>query len=214
MRGAITIKHGKQPRFVDFAHDPVTVARSLLGQRLVRVVDGKRLAGTIIEVEAYLGAKDEACHTFGGRKTKRNQSMYLEAGHSYVYFTYGMHYCMNVVCGRTGVKIDEGTAVLIRAIEPTQGIKQMFSNRKAAKNEIQLCSGPAKLAQAFEINCSLDGVDMRNSKQLFIEQIRPKIAQDSEVARSARVGVAYAGPWANKPLRYFLSGYKGVSKGK
>ncbi len=204
----------RQPRFVDYAFDPVTVARRLLGQRLVRVVDGIRLAGTIIEVEAYLGAKDEACHTFSGCRTKRNQSMYLEAGHSYVYFTYGMHYCMNVVCGRTGVKIDEGTAVLIRAIEPTQGIKQMFLSRKAVNKEIQLCSGPAKLAQAFEINCSLDGVDMRRSKQLFIEQIRPKLVPDSEVEQTARVGVRHAGNWANKRYRYFLRGYKGVSKWK
>lgn len=202
----------RQRRFVDYAKDPVTVAKRLLGQRLVRIVDGIRLAGTIIEVEAYWGAKDEACHTFGGRRTKRNESMYLEAGHAYVYFTYGMHYCMNVVCGR--MDIDKGVAVLIRAIEPTQGIKQMFSNRKAAKNEIQLCSGPAKLAQALEINCSLDGVDMRNSKQLFIELIRPKIAPDSEVEQTARVGVQHARLWADKQLRYFLKGYEGVSKWK
>ena len=202
----------KQARFVDYEKEPVTVAKRLLGQRLVRIVNGKRLAGTIIEVEAYLGAKDEACHTFGGSRTKRNQSMYLEAGHSYVYFTYGMHYCMNVVCGRPG--IDKGMAVLIRAIEPTQGIEQMFSNRKAARNEIQLCSGPAKLAQAFEIDCSLDGVDMRKSMKLFIELIRPKFAPDSEVEQTARVGVAHARLWANKQLRYFLRGYEGVSKWK
>ena len=202
----------KQARFVDYEKEPVTVAKRLLGQRLVHIVNGKRLAGTIIEVEAYLGAKDEACHTFGGSRTKRNQSMYLEAGHSYVYFTYGMHYCMNVVCGRPG--IDKGMAVLIRAIEPTQGIEQMFSSRKAARNEIQLCSGPAKLAQAFEIDCSLDGVDMRKSKNLFIELIRPKFAPDSEVEQTARVGVAHARLWANKQLRYFLRGYEGVSKWK
>ena len=202
----------KQARFVDYEKEPVTVAKRLLGQRLVHIVNGKRLAGTIIEVEAYLGAKDEACHTFGGSRTKRNQSMYLEAGHSYVYFTYGMHYCMNVVCGRPG--IDKGMAVLIRAIEPTQGIEQMFSNRKAARNEIQLCSGPAKLAQAFEIDCSLDGVDMRKSMKLFIELIRPKFAPDSEVEQTARVGVAHARLWANKQLRYFLRGYEGVSKWK
>lgn len=202
----------KQRRFVDYAFDPQTVARRLLGQRLVRIAQGKRLAGTIIEVEAYLGAKDEACHTFGGRRTKRNESMYLEAGHSYVYFTYGMHYCMNVVCGR--IDIGKGVAVLIRAIEPTQGIKQMFRNRKAAKSEIQLCSGPAKLAQALKIDCALDGVDMRKSKQLFIELIKPKFVADSKIKQTARVGVAHSGLWANKQLRYFLRGYEGVSKWK
>lgn len=204
----------KRRRFDDYAGEPETVARKLLGQRLVRIVDGKRLAGTIIEVEAYLGAEDEACHTFGGSRTKRNQSMYLQAGHAYVYFTYGMHYCMNVVCGRSGIKMDEGVAVLIRAIEPTHGIKRMFGNRKAAKNENQLCSGPAKLTQALEIDCLLDGVDMLKSDQLFIEQIKMKIVQDSEVVRTARIGVAYAGQWANKPLRYFIKGHEGVSGGK
>ena len=199
----------KQRRLVDYAFDPVTLALRLLGQRLVRVVDGKRLAGTIIEVEAYLGAKDKAAHTYGGRRTKRNESMYLAGGHTYVYFTYGMHHCMNVVCG----KKDEGVGVLIRAIQPTQGIKQMFSNRKTAKSEGHLCSGPAKLTQALEINRALNGVDMRKSKQLFIELIRPNFAEDSEVHRSARVGVAYAENWANRKLRFVLKGYKGVSKG-
>ena len=202
----------KPPRFDDYHFEPITVAKRLLGQRLVRIVEGERLAGTIIEVEAYLGAKDEACHTFGGSRTKRNESMYLEAGHSYVYFTYGMHYCMNVVCGRPG--IDKGMAVLIRAIEPTHGIERMFNNRKAAKNEVHLCSGPAKLAQALEVDCALDGVDMRKSKQLFIELIRPKFAPDSEVEQTSRVGVAHARLWADKQLRYLLKGYEGVSKWK
>ncbi len=112
-------------RFNSFASDPVTVARRLLGQRLVRVTDGRRLSGTIVEVEAYLGADDRAAHTFNGRRTPRNQSMYLSGGHAYVYFTYGMHYCLNVVCGAPG----DGVAVLVRAIEPTEGLDLMFARR-------------------------------------------------------------------------------------
>jgi len=195
----------KHQRFVSFADDSVTVARRLLGQQLVRIVDGKRLAGIIIEVEAYLGAKDKAAHTYGGRRTKRNESMYLDGGHAYVYFIYGMHHCMNVVCG----KEDQGVAVLIRAIKPTQGLKQMFGNRKKAKSEVQLCSGPATLTQTLERNRSLNGVDMRKSKQLFIELIKPNFAEDTEVHRSARIGVAYAEDWANRMLRFVLKGYKG-----
>jgi DNA-3-methyladenine glycosylase len=103
-------------RFTAMDGDPITVARRLLGQRLVRVTDGIRLAGTIVEVEAYLGAEDRAAHTFGGRRTARNESMYLPGGHAYIYFTYGAHFCLNVVCGQR----DEGVAVLIRALEPTE----------------------------------------------------------------------------------------------
>ena len=92
-------------RWLDrFDDDAVTVAKRLLGQRLVRILRGQRLAGTIVEVEAYLGTEDRAAHTYGDRRTPRNRSMYLAGGHAYVYFTYGMHFCMNVVCGRE----DEG----------------------------------------------------------------------------------------------------------
>ncbi|MCZ6734515.1 MAG: DNA-3-methyladenine glycosylase, partial [Planctomycetota bacterium] len=131
------------PRFTAYSPDPVTVARRLLGQRLVRIIDGHRLAGTIVEVEAYLGARDQAAHTYRGRRTARNESMYLAGGHAYVYLTYGMHHCLNVVCGQSG----NGVAVLLRALEPTQGIDQMFANRRIANHERDLCSGPAKLTQ-------------------------------------------------------------------
>ena len=94
-------------RFLDFGRDPLTTARRLLGQRLVRVVDGERLAGVIVEVEAYLGAEDRAAHTFGNRRTERNASMYLAGGHCYVYFIYGLHHCLNIVCGA----VDEGVYV-------------------------------------------------------------------------------------------------------
>ena len=99
-------------RFDDFERDSATVARRLLGQRLVRIVDGQRLAGTIVEVEAYLGEVDRAAHSFGGRRTQRNESMYLAGGHAYVYFIYGMHFCMNVVCGR----VDQPIAVLLLSL--------------------------------------------------------------------------------------------------
>ena len=144
-------------RFDAFDDDPVTVARRLLGQRLVRIVRGHRFAGTIVEVEAYLGAIDRAAHTYGGRRTPRNESMYLGGGHAYVYFTYGKHYCVNVVCGPAG----GGTAVLLRAIEPTEGLAAMGCRRIRARRETDLCSGPAKLTQAFDIDRALDGAGGR-----------------------------------------------------
>ena len=105
-----------------FRRDPVTLARALLGQVLVRrLPDGQELAGRIVEVEAYLGAADRASHTYGGRRTKRNASMWLDGGHAYVYFVYGMHWCFNVVSDRDEV----GTACLVRALEPVIGLAEM-----------------------------------------------------------------------------------------
>ncbi len=185
-------------RFAAFSDDPVTVARSLLGQRLVRVEGGRRLAGIIVEVEAYLGARDRAAHTYNGRRTPRNESMYLRGGHVYVYFTYGMHHCMNVVCGRC----DEGTAVLLRAIEPTEGLDVMFDRRAAAKQPRDLCSGPGKLTRAFGIDRAQDGLDLRESRELFIERRGDRPA----IICTPRIGVDYAGAWAKRRLRFIIGG--------
>jgi len=192
--------------------DPITVARQLLGQQLVRVVHGARLAGTIVEVEAYLGAQDRAAHTFGGRRTPRNESMYLPGGHAYVYFTYGAHYCLNVVCG----KKDEGVAVLIRALEPTEGMDLMFASRTKARSAADLCSGPGKLAQALQIDRRLDGIDLRVSPVLFIERVRRQPLPENSIVISKRIGLnpdeRRVGAWAERPLRFFLKDNLHVSR--
>ena len=195
-------------RFLSYNDDPITVARRLLGQRLVRVLDGRRLAGTIVEVEAYLGAADKAAHTFGGRRTRRNQSMYLGGGHAYVYFTYGMHHCLNAVCGR----VDEGVAVLLRAVEPTEGIELMFARRPRAKRPRDLCSGPGKLTEALALDRGLDGADLRLSGELFIERLRARALPWHRIARTPRVGVAYAAEWARRPLRFHIKDCPYVSR--
>lgn len=191
-------------RFTRMEADPITVARRLLGQRLVRILDGQRLAGIIVEVEAYLGAEDRAAHTWNGRRTPRNQSMYLPGGHAYVYFTYGNHHCLNVVCGRK----DEGIAVLIRALEPTDGLVFMQSRRAKAKSVRDLCSGPGKLTEALAIDRSLDGVDLRISNTLFIEQIRPRTLVKSQILQTPRIGLnptaEWPGDWATRPLRFLI----------
>ena len=199
-------------RFTAYGDDSVTVARRLLGQRLVRVVDGQRLAGTIVEVEAYLGMQDAAAHTFKGRRTARNESMYLPGGHTYVYMIYGMHFCMNVVCGAA----ETGTAVLLRALEPTEGLDVMRAHRTAVKKprrnlrDRDLCSGPGKLAQALRIDRSLDGEALLESDRLWIESVPPG-ETPLQIEASSRIGVAYAGEWAEKPLRFFLAGNPHVS---
>ena len=135
-----------------FERDPRTVAPELLNKILVRD-DGR--AGRIIEVEAYCGADDPAAHTFRGM-TRRNRTMFGPAGHLYVYFTYGMHWCCNTVCGPEG----EGWGVLLRAVVPIAGIERMRLARGGARSDRELANGPAKLAQAMGIDGSFDGADI------------------------------------------------------
>ncbi|UCD74135.1 MAG: DNA-3-methyladenine glycosylase [Phycisphaerales bacterium] len=195
-------------RFTEFDSDPETLARRLLGQRLVRILDGVRLAGIIVETEAYLGLEDRAAHTFNGLRTARNESMYLPGGHAYVYFTYGMHHCLNVVCGAAG----EGVAVLIRAIEPTEGLAEMRARRRAARKDTDLCSGPAKLTQALGIDRTLDGANLLQSHILLLERLRSRALPESRIVRSPRVGVTYAGDWARRPLRFHIRKNRFVSR--
>jgi DNA-3-methyladenine glycosylase len=181
-----------------YRRDPVTLAKALLGQILVRRLDdGQALTGRIVETEAYLGIPDKASHSYGGRRTKRNESMYLDGGHAYVYFVYGMHWCFNVVSDRKEVP----TAVLIRALVPVQGVDQMKRRRRKAR-ELELCSGPAKLAQALAIDRSLDGIDLATSDSLYVA--RGRTTQGAGIIATSRVGVSYAENWAKKRLRFLL----------
>lgn len=178
------------------------LARFLIGCTLRRTLDtGAVLEGIITETEAYLGPEDRASHAFGGRRTQRNESMWAKPGTAYVYFTYGMHYCFNVSCYQK----NHPAAVLIRAIQPTQGMDVMRSNRnrKPRKNPLRdtdLCNGPAKLCQAMVIDRTLDGDDLLQSAQLTI--IKGLSIPDHQVQCTPRIGVGYAKQWASKPLRW------------
>ncbi len=176
-----------------YRRDPVTVARALLGQRLVRFLKGQRLAGIIVETEAYLGVADAAAHTFRGRRTRRNESMWCDGGTCYVYFTYGMHHCMNVVCGRRG----DPVAVLLRAIVPTEGVRVIKRHRHGRAD---LCGGPAKLCEALRVDRRLDGIDLVSSDVLFVESCEVL----GRVLSTPRIGVDYAGWWARRKLRFVL----------
>jgi DNA-3-methyladenine glycosylase len=193
------------------ALDAASLAPRLLGQSLVRILsDGTRLAGRIVETEAYVGFGDRACHSFGGRRTPRNEAMYARAGTAYVYFTYGMHWCFNVVCGR----VDEPVAVLIRAIEPTEGLGRMRALRRAASGRAvvdrDLARGPARLCQALAIDGELNGIDLASDDRLFLQSSRR--VQPHAFHASPRIGVDRAGEWARAPLRFYLAGSRFVSR--
>jgi DNA-3-methyladenine glycosylase len=180
-----------------FARPTLTVARALLGQRLVKVERGKPLAGIISQVEAYIGEDDLACHARVGR-TPRTEVMYWKPGHLYVYFTYGMHWCMNVITEREGFP----AAVLLRAIVATDGIETMRRRRGRADH---LTDGPAKLAQALGINGKWNGLDLcvRDSG-LWIEKTTP--VPDSGVVAAPRVGLGQTPePWFSKPWNFSLT---------
>ena len=150
-------------------------------------------AGRIVEVETYGGADDISSHGHRG-KTKRNEVMFGPAGHLYVYFTYGMHWCSNVVCGEDG----ECAAVLLRALEPLVGIEQMFQARPAARKETDLCSGPAKLTQALGITGDQNGIDLispKASEQMSITIHDDGTSPPKSPAQTTRIGVKSDLPW-------------------
>ncbi|MFN7020324.1 MAG: DNA-3-methyladenine glycosylase [Phycisphaerales bacterium] len=201
------------------------LARALIGTTLVRrLPTGETVAGVIVETEAYVGVRDRASHAFGGRRTARNESMYGPPGTAYVYFTYGMHHCFNVVCGLEG----EPEAVLVRALEPIAGVETMRRLRmeaggRAAKGgqpgpariaERDLCRGPGRLCRAAAIDRSLDGIDLTGDSAVWIvARACSGVEGYRKIERSARVGVAYAGAWADRPLRYLAAGHPCVSVG-
>ncbi len=188
-----------------YLQDTVTVARALLGCVLWRRTGRELLAARIVETEAYLGANDAASHARRGLRSDRNQSMYLEGGHAYVYLSYGMHWCMNVVCQEA----DIAEAVLLRAAIPVQGIEAMRERRPKAKNDYELMNGPGKVCAALGIDKSCDGEPL-DGDSLFLTG-RDIEVREQEIAVSKRIGVENSGDAAHWPLRFFLLGNRYVS---
>lgn len=189
-----------------YIRNTITVAKELLGKVLVKKEKRKLLAGAIVEVEAYDGSVDEAAHTFIG-KTKRNEIMFNEGGYFYVYFTYGVHFCCNVV---TGIK-DEGTAVLIRSVEPITGIKQMAKNRFNTivvneKEKINLTNGPGKVCRAFNINREHYGIDLTGNRIFILD--RPKLSS-KDIVVSKRIGIKKS---VDLPWRFYIKDNPYVTK--
>ena len=178
------------------------MARDLLGRILVRQTPQAILAARIVEVEAYSGELDPASHAYRGM-TPRNEAMFLTGGHLYVYFTYGMHYCSNVVTGPAGT----GRAVLLRAIEPIEGEEAMRTRRGIDKaGDPSVTNGPAKLCQAFGIGKKENGIDLTDGG-IYIARGTP--VQKKRIGVSGRIGVSRG---ADKQWRFYISGNRYVSR--
>jgi DNA-3-methyladenine glycosylase len=205
-KGSRMRRGAKLPRGFYARGDALAVARDLLGKLLVvPAPTGERVSGRVVEVEAYCGVEDRASHAYGGRRTARTETMYRAGGVAYVYFVYGMHHQFNVVNGPEGVP----HAVLVRAVEPFEGI-ELMRRRRPARTDRELTSGPGKLCRALGIDRSFDGEDLLG-RRVWLEETGPTPA-DEEVATGPRIGVAYAGTDALKPWRFWLKGSEYVSR--
>ena len=189
-----------------YKRNVLKVANDLLGKFFVVNNNGKLLSGKIVEVEAYDGAIDEAAHTFKG-KTKSNEIMFEEGGLIYVYFTYGMHHCVNVVTG----KQNERTAVLIRAIEPTIGIDEMGLNRFgkkeiSEKQKLNLTNGPGKLCMALGINKSHNGISLFKDEFYILDNAK---INKNKIVTTTRIGISKS---KELPWRFYIKDNPFISK--
>jgi len=189
-----------------YQQDIITVSKGLLGKILVHQTEEGKTAGRIVETEAYLGPEDKAAHSSGGRRTARNEVMYGQKGHAYVYLIYGMYNCINVTAGSVEGKPE---AVLIRALEPVEGEALMTKRRGKLAKEVNLTNGPGRLCIAIGITRAQNLLDLTAS-QLFIKDAS-EIAP-AEVVESKRIGVDYAGDWKDKPWRFYIKNNRFVSK--
>ncbi|KFM56773.1 DNA-3-methyladenine glycosylase, partial [Stegodyphus mimosarum] len=197
----------------DFYNQACTIlAKDLLGKVLVRRLEsGEVLRGKIVETESYLGVEDKTSHSYKGKRTERNEAMFLDPGTAYVYTIYGMYYCFNISSR------EEGSAVLIRALEPLDGVPTMREFRSVKRNnsstlkDKDLCNGPSKLCQAFKIEKTLlNKADLCTSSDLWLET--GFTVARSDIVACKRIGVdSYGDEWANKPLRYYIKGNLYVS---
>jgi len=182
------------------------IAKELLGKVLVSVQEGKLTSGMIVECEAYTGEQDKAAHVYGGKRTKRTEKMYGDAGHAYIYFCYGMHHLINVVTHSRGIP----HAVLLRALEPVEGIEIMMERRKKLKLDYTLTKGPGSLCQAMGIHTRQNGESLLGD-HIWIEDQGIKIPKE-QIECGPRVGVDYAGADALLPYRFWIKGNKYVSR--
>ena len=184
-----------------FVRPTEQVAAELLGMMVVSTVGGEVTEGRIVETEAYLGYDDPASHGYLHRRNARNQALFGPPGLWYVYLSYGMHWCANLVCQRRGL----ASAVLLRALEPIDGLEVMRRRRRGVETR-ELCSGPGKLCQALGIDRSLDGSRMARSAVI----VRPPTEWEKlQVAVTPRIGITKAADW---PLRFHVAGSPWISR--
>ena len=195
----------KLPREFYTRPNVLHVARDLLGKLLVVPTrNGKRVSGRVVEVEAYRGPEDRAAHSYGGRRTKRTEPMYGSGGIAYVFFVYGMYNQFNVVTNVAGTP----HAVLIRAVEPIEGI-ELMRKRRGSQPDNNLTDGPGKLSIALGIDRKLDGADLLGNR-VWLEEAE-KIAR-SRIISGQRIGIDYAAEWKDKPWRFWIKDNPFVSR--
>lgn len=194
-----------------YARETLDVAKDLLGKILVREIDGKKVSGKIVEVEAYIGPYDKGAHTYGNKRTKRTESMFGEAGRTYIYLIYGIYSCINAVTS----EVDKPEAVLIRALEPVEGLDVIAHNRyekdfdDLTKRQVKnLTDGPGKLCMALEIDKSLNNEDL-NGNKVYIEY--PKEEEEFTILRSKRIGIDYAEEAIDYLWRFYIKDNRFVS---
>jgi len=185
-----------------YNRDTIAVAKDLLGKILVRIVNGRILSGMIVESEAYRSTDDPASHSYRG-KTERNSVMFGEVGHAYVYFTYGNHYCLNIVAKDNDTPAG---AVLIRAIEPMDGMSLMQKYRDT-KDLYNLTSGPGRLTRALKISKEQNGVDVTKKGELYV--LNGKDISESQIVAASRIGIRVA---LDKQWRFLIADNKFVSR--
>lgn len=192
---------------IDFYNrkDVLQIARELLGKIVVTKFDGITTSGRIVETEAYIAITDRASHSFGGKRTSRNEHMYAAAGTSYVYICYGMHHLFNVVTNEK----ETPDAVLIRGIEPVKGIETMLDRSGKLKLDNTLSKGPGNAAKVLGINKAHSGLNLLGNK-IFIED-DGFILTDEQIGASKRIGIEGAGNAALLPYRFYIKGNKYVS---
>lgn len=194
-----------------YKRDTLTVAKELLGKTLVHNIDGEIYKGIIVETEGYLGIEDKACHTYGGKRTKRVETMYQKPGISYVYLIYGIYNCFNI----TTVDENIPEAVLIRAVEPISDIDKISINRFNKKyNELtkyqmkNLTNGPGKFSMAFKIDREKDNIDLTKDR-LYIEESGIIV---KNIVETTRIGVDYAEEAKDYKYRFYIKGNEYISK--
>jgi DNA-3-methyladenine glycosylase len=196
----------KLPLSFYLGHDVVSISKALLGKYLFTRIDGELTGGFIVETEAYNGAVDKASHAYGNRRTNRTEIMFRQGGIAYIYLCYGIHEMLNVVTSTEG----HAQAILIRAIEPVEGIETILLRRNMAQVRPNITAGPGSVAKALGIDRRLNGISLQ-SDELWIED-RGLSFPDDQIAAVPRIGVAYAAEDALLPYRFYVRGNKFVSK--
>lgn len=197
-----------------YNRDTLTVAKELLGKVLVRKINGVILKGKIVETEAYIGAIDKASHAYGGKRTNRTETLYADPGTVYVYIIYGMYHCLNLISEEK----DVAGGVLIRGIEPLEGIEEM-SKLRYKKNYKELSSyekknfsnGPSKLCMALGIDKGENGINTISSEEIYVED-DSLIKKDFSIVEAKRIGIDYAEEARDFLWRFYIKDNKFVSK--